>query len=465
MQNKRDFYDKRCRSSFEHDYDPLSISQLQSIREPTDFAKRLVRVICKYLPDFRLQYKVLTLDNILDSLDPALQLFTETISNQYQEKYKETTGFIQTTTSNLSKYEQLIEEKEKDLENQLFLWQESKRQEEEELERKKIKIIRMKVKLDNSIEAFKEKEQEHIEKNTKFLDGLKALQGQVTKEKLENESIKWGIEQKLSEITDKEAMIELKFKMIEDEKKQIRDQKAELENERITNRLMSEEYIKCKSHYSPNKQFLNSASVNSKFEPFSRFGSRAEDYDSPVEKSPDLKELKSIQKCLEDSKNELEVLSTAILPELHQNYEVLSSLIDEATSLKITAEEIVKSFTEKFEYYAEQSAEVQKLSEELGKGLEELAKKEAEISIAKEGLEVEKAEIAVKQAGLGRELEEFNQEKIEYFDEVAVERKRIQEYYQQIEEKMAKLHESHMGLMQMKKALEDREKFLKHLET
>ena len=128
MQNKnrqmksqlRSYYPSRCQSSLMSSRDfSTDIAAFQPSDVLVSFTKRLKKLLRKYLPDYNIKKKDISLEFILDSLESALSEISTKDSQAIQVKYKEANDFIQNTTHNLSKYEKLLAKKAKDFENQI----------------------------------------------------------------------------------------------------------------------------------------------------------------------------------------------------------------------------------------------------------------------------------------------------------------------------------------------------------
>ena len=450
----------------------LDIKLNQESEDLIRFNKTLKQLIRKYVPKFKLHSRETSYDAILNALESALKAYHRHTFEKLQEKSKEDMESLQLTSLNLSKYEELLEEKSSYIENQIKTWNETRITEEFKLEKEKKKLTKMQVKLENSIAAEKMRESENQATHSKMMEEVMTLQNSALKQQLENESLKWKIDQDLRSLSEKELMLELKHKLLEEDKASIRFQKSEIENERIKNSLLAKEYSRSVSRNSPIKvsQSISSSvihfdparSVSSQRDLYSPYPTDTNQHLEPekTELTLNIHDLSQIKNSLDESKKELEILSTCILPELHSDYETLSALIEEIKQIKINAEEIVENYMKKFDYYQQESEEMLKIGTQLQENIKEVESKEKQLEKLRMELEMQMDEFYKQRQDLAIEIEEFQKEKIEYFDEVANERKRIQEYYLEIEFKLSKLNSSHSDLIILKKSLDEKERTL-----
>ena len=418
--------------------------------QPSDvlvsFTKRLKKLLRKYLPDYNIKKKDISLEFILDSLESALSEISTKDSQAIQVKYKEANDFIQNTTHNLSKYEKLLAKKAKDFENQIKIWDKTKEYEEQFLNKEKEEITKLKNNLENEIRIEKEFITDQNKINSAMAQELKVFENNLLKEKLEKKTIQWNIDQKMRIIEEKESIFELKENMINQEKEELRKQLSDMENERMKNKLILEEYLKYKTccnvsewksliEYSPNNTKRPMTSVN--------FTSPERDLyeeNSRMQIEKELSEIIQMKNSLENSKNELENIQDSILPELKKYYEILISSIEELKKLKEDTEKKINEFCNQVNNFQLKVHEVNELALLLPNQMKTLYEKEEELELIKNELDNEKKIISQKAEKINKDSEEFNNERLEFFNEISEERKRIEDYYIQIEEKLKKLH-------------------------
>lgn len=457
----------RCTSSMAMDKESSRYyRQSFSATEIETFCVHFTKIIRNYLPDFKLPYSLDQLTGILEALPSTIDDICEMTKAQATEQYRLKESSYKRTSHNLVKYEELLIQKAKELEEEIQDWEQRKNIEFQSIENQKNDLITLKVKLEQEVSKASE---EIVEKENRIevqLQEIELLRGEIYKGQMKNRELEWKLEQYMREIEEKEEILAVKEQLIQKDKEEIMQERTYVENEKMVNQVLNLELIRennisrsqqrCSSTVfaqDTNRSYLSEAS---NLRPASRLDSKSSENNMSITKQAFL-DIINTKKSLENSALDLEEIQTTILPDIHKQSEEMFELFNEIKELKESTEEYLNEVLEKFDGFEKKYEEAEEIIKEYNEKNEDLRLKNEEICTLKEELQMKIEEVQLEKDALQKEIDEFQLEKIDYYDDVSKERKRIQDYYTEIEEKVHLLDIKRIELENAKKRLQEQE--------
>lgn len=459
---KNPFYHTRCSSASTNKLISQQSHPDYSSSEIESFSYNLTKIFQRYIPSYNVPYSKNFLSTILSTLPQTLDNFYKQISLELTEQYAHKEESYQRTSKNLVKYEELLKEKAQALEDRIKDWQKTMELDSRQIETEKTEIIKAKVRveseLSNALSVLKEKENQIFAQ----ISEIELLQTQLHKEKLQGEELKWKLDQYIHEINEKETIIDMKGKMLMDEKQEFIIERSNVETQKMINEMLVSEFIRNKSKESPVKRPGSSVvrDINQSFISESAVKPRSlSRSDLRIETSLTVDKLTFInfinsKNVLERSAEELKDLRIKILPDLNQTSDQMSRLILDLEKTKIKIEKILQDFNEKYEKMCAKE-------EEIEKNFRELEEFRIKLQDREKGIFDKEKEIVERGMKLEQDIEIIEKEKIEFFEDMHEERKRIEDYYVGIEEKVQVLDMKQTELKLAKKQLDSKE-MIKH---
>ena len=461
----------RCTSAVM--FDPVPTSQYQyskqsySSNEVDSFCLNFAKIIRNFHPDFQLPYSLDSLSGILEVLPSTIEVICDSFTKEITEKYSDKEESLKRTSKNLVKYEELLKEKELELEEERKEWEIIRATELNSIQTQKDELIRAKVLIEqeygNVASDLKEKE----EKIEKQLNEFEVIRLEVHQSKIKNQELEWKLQQTMREVEEREEILRMKEEMIMKDKQDIIAEKSNVENEKMVNQVLNLELIKGNLEVNKHKRCSSVAfnlDVNrsfysespSKDRPSSRSECKIEETNFVITKQSFI-DIVNTKNILKESANDIEELRGKILPEMQQQSEELAALFDELKelrdALKTTLEEIY-----------ERSDELNKKFLEVEESFNENRKKENELEennkIAQElkvKLQNHIDELSFEKQKFDEECKDFHQEKLDFYEDVSKERQRIQDYYLGIEEKVHLLEIKRLELEKANQSLKQKE--------
>lgn len=460
----------RCTSSFGMDREnPKYTRQNVSTTEIEPFCVHFSKIIRTYLPDFKLPYSIDQLSGILEILPSTLEEISELISNQATEHFRNKELSYNRTSKNLVKYEELLNEKAKELEEEIQHWEQTKFNELQSMENQKSDLIKAKVQLEQETSQAAEVLSEKENKINLKLQEIENIKNEVYQDQIKNKEIEWKLHQCMREIEEKEAILDMKEQLIHKDKEEILKERSNVENEKMVNQVLNLELIR-ESNISRSQQRCSSTllgletnrsylSEASNLRPSSRLDSKSSESNVNLTKQAYL-DVMNTKKSLENSALELEEIQLSILPEIHKQSDELIDLFNQIKVLKETTEDYLNEVVEKSESFEKKYEQLEVLIKENEEKREELEVKVEDIKVVKEELEEKIKLVQDEKEKLQGEIDEFQLEKIDYYEDVSKERQRIQEYYIGIEEKVQLLDAKRIELENAKKQIQEKELIL-----
>ena len=437
---------------FQHSYPDYSSSEIES------FTSSFKKILQRYIPSYNLPNSKNFLTSILSTLPQALDEFYKQISEEIAEQYAQKEESYQRTSKNLVKYEELLKGKAQALEDRVKDWKNTMESDIRQLETEKTQIMQAKVRVESelgsSLSVLKDKESQIFAQ----ISEIELLRTQLHREKLQGEEIKWKLDQYIHEINDKEAILDMKGRMLMDEKQEFIVERSSVETQRMVNEIMVSELLRSKSKENPLKRPGSSVigdvnqSLISDYPIKPRSSSRGDlrvETSLTVGKSTFINFINS-KNVLERSAEELKDLRIKILPDLNKTSDSMSKLMLDLKNSKVKIESLLQSFNEKYE-------KIRGMEESIEKTHKELEEYRLRLQDKEKGLDNKEKEITERELKLELDIENTEKEKIEFFEDMHEERKRIEDYYVGIEEKVQVLDMKRVELKLAKKQLDTKQ--------
>ncbi|OMJ91439.1 hypothetical protein SteCoe_6019 [Stentor coeruleus] len=240
----KDGYINRCHSSMSYEKEKVrSHTQSFYTDDTSSFSQELTRIVQKYCPNVELKFSSDTLDGVLQGLDDTFEDILRDMKHQLKKEFIQKEDYLQKATSNLIKYEELLDLKKKEFEEQAISWSQQREEEYNNIENEKEEILILKARLEKEILSQQERLNEKEKKTSKILNDFEAMHSEIMKEKIESQNTRWDIEQKVLKLEEKQAIVNWKEKTIEEDMKKIVEEKSMIENERIANSILNYELL------------------------------------------------------------------------------------------------------------------------------------------------------------------------------------------------------------------------------
>ncbi|OMJ70931.1 hypothetical protein SteCoe_30983 [Stentor coeruleus] len=240
----KDGYINRCHSSMSYEKEKVrSHTQSFYTDDTSSYSQELSRIVQKYCPNVEIKFSTDTLDGVLQGLEETFEDILRDMKYQIKKEFAQKEDYLQKATSNLIKYEELLDLKKKEFEEQAISWSKQREEEYNNIEKEKGEILSLKTRLEKEILAQQEQLDEKEKKTSKILKDFEAMHNEIMKEKIENQNTKWDIEQKALKLEEKQAIVSWKEKTIEEDIKKITEEKSMIENERIANSILNFELL------------------------------------------------------------------------------------------------------------------------------------------------------------------------------------------------------------------------------
>ena len=224
----------RCTSAVM--FDPVPTSQHQyskqgySSNEVDSFCLNFAKIIRNFHPDFQLPYSLDSLSGILEVLPSTIEVICDSFTKEITEKYSGKEQSFKRTSKNLVKYEELLKEKELELEEERQEWELSRATELNSIQNQKDERIRAKVMIEQEygkVSADLKEKEEKIEKQLSEFEGIRL---EVHQSKIKNQELEWKLQQTLREVEEREEILRMKEEMIIKDKQEIIAEKSNVEN-------------------------------------------------------------------------------------------------------------------------------------------------------------------------------------------------------------------------------------------
>ena len=464
---KKEIIASRCTSSMGLDQEyPKYHRQQVSTLEIEPFCVHFSKIIRNFLPGFKLPYSIDQLSGILELLPSTLQEISEAVSNQATEHYKNKESSFNRTSKNLMKYEELLKEKAKELEEEIQHWEQTKFKELHSIENQKNDLMKAKVQLEQEIsiaaEAMKEKENRI---NLK-LQEVEVVAAEMHRDQLKNKEMEWKMQKFMRDIEEKEAILNVREQLIQKDKEEMLQERSNYDNEKMVNQVLNLELLR-ESNKSRSEQRCSSTllvqesnrsyiSEVSNLRPSSRLDSKSSEPNMCLTKQAYF-DIINTKASLENSAAELEEIQSTILPDIQKQSEDMVDLHNQLQVLKESTEDYLNEVIGKFELFEKKYEELEVLIKENEEKRQELEAKREDIELVKKELDGKIKLVEVEKDKLQEEIDEFQLEKIEYYEDVSKERERIQEYYIGIEEKVQLLDTKRIELENAKMQFQEKE--------
>lgn len=234
----------RCYSSMSYEKEKVrSHTQSFYTDDTSSFSQELSRIVQKYCPNVELKFSSDTLDGVLQGLEETFEDILRDMKHQLKKEFTQKEDYLQKATSNLIKYEELLDLKKKEFEEQAISWSQQREEEYNNIENEKGEILVLKARLEKELSAQQERLDEKEKKTSKILKDFEAMHSEIMKEKIESQNTRWNIEQKALKLEEKQAIVSWKEKTIEEDMKKIVEEKSMIENERIANSILNFELL------------------------------------------------------------------------------------------------------------------------------------------------------------------------------------------------------------------------------
>lgn len=252
-------YGHRCHSSLSYEKEKNS-PQYQSYYtdETFSFSEEFARIVQKFCPKIELKFSSESLEGILNTIELAFEDILEDMKETLGQEFTQKEDFLQKTTLNLIKYEELLSSREKDFNNQVAAWNAQRESDHNRIQLEKEEIIKLKCRLEKELEIQEEMIQENEKKTFKIIEDYEEKQCELIREKLENQNLKWDLEQMSLKLEEKEALISWREKTMIEDMKKITEEKSKIENERIANNILNFELINAAPRTSIQKRSYSS---------------------------------------------------------------------------------------------------------------------------------------------------------------------------------------------------------------